>query len=90
MGEFGYACKGEYATFGERVYFNREELIEDVYCRYDDSLNERFDDKKKIDDILNGLAEKAFRHAIIVRITEPSDYSDFDVEYHLENSEGMK
>jgi len=90
MGEFGYACKGEYATFGERVYFDREEFTEDVYCRYDDSLNERFDDEKKIDDFLNGLAEKAFRPAIIVRITEPSDFSDFDVEHYLENSEVLK
>lgn len=90
MGEFGYARKGEYATFGERVYFDREEFTEDVYCRYDDSLNERFDDEKEIDDFLNDLAKKAFRPAIIVYVAEPSDFSDFDVEHYLENSEGLK
>lgn len=90
MGEFGYARKGEYATFGERVYFDREEFTEDVYCRYDDSLNERFNDEKQIDAFLNDLAEKAFRPAIIVYISAPSDITDFDVEYYLENSEELK
>ena len=84
MGAFGSSHIGEYAIFCERVYFNREEFAEDVYYKYDDKLNECINDDEKIDDFLTDLAEKAFRPAIIVYITDPSDSSDFDVEYYLE------
>ena len=90
MGEFGSARKGEYATFGERVYFDREEFTEDVYGQYDEILDARFDDTTQIDSFLNDLAEKAFQDAIIVRINVPSNLSPFDVEYYLKNAEALK
>lgn len=88
MGEFGFVKIGEYALFDDRVFFDREEFKEEVYCRYDDLLDDRFKrDEQRLEAYLNKIAERAFVPAIIVYIDAASVEPAFDAEYYIEHEE---
>ena len=88
MGEFGHVEVGEYALFDDRVFFDREEFKEDVYCRCDAILDDRFKgDEQKLESYLDKIAEKAFVSAIIVCIDAVSNEPIFDAEYYIEHEE---
>ncbi len=66
MGNFGHNEVGEYAVFGERVYFDREELKEDYYNANDDTYSDM--SEKEIEESLDKDTEHMWTKAIIVYI----------------------
>ena len=52
MGEFGHAYVGEYALFADRFYEDRDEFKEDYYNVYDEELDEKFDYRPQINQVV--------------------------------------
>ena len=66
MGEFGYCYVGEYAFFGDRVYFDRYDLEEDYYdfnCEFYSFLSD-----EEIDKSIKNETKDWWTKAIIVNI----------------------
>lgn len=65
-GSFGSCEKKEYAVFGDRIYFDRDELKEDYYNANDDCYEEHSGEEleKKLDED----TEHLWKEAIIVNI----------------------
>ena len=96
FGEIGFCQIGEYVVCDERVYFDREEFIEDLYDWNDEDLCKHFGfvpylpnefttwankvAEKKIDDYLQTVANRVFKPAIIVNIDIPVDTDFYEMK----------
>ena len=69
LGTFGYCEVGEYATYNERYYDERDALIEDYYNdTYDDGRYDNLTDEE-VDKLITEETEHLWTEAIIVYIT---------------------
>ena len=83
--QIGYCYIANLICYNEQIYFNKEDFMEDYYCRNDEELDNRFgydcnsnteenkEHERALDKYLEDFANEHFKSYIIVNIDLPED-----------------
>ena len=89
MAQIGRGVIGEFTTYNERLYDDREEFTDDYYVHNGEILCERFgynplmpnkEAETRLDKYLDEVANRAFKKAILVYIDTPDETEEFENE----------
>lgn len=88
LGSIGIAELGEYVTYNERFYDDKDDFCEDYFINDEDEICDKFgfedactlspENKKLVDDYLMKIADKIFEKAIFVWVGLPDDVKDYE------------